>query len=144
MENRINNAQNFTGSVFIVNKLSKKPAKCISTERNHLISLIKNEPFDLFIKQDYRENKILLVAKDKKNPQSLETVQSIAANSNRQTYTQSAKAVIENYKIKKDEILWDFWEKKNKPHSLKEKFNSLLQKAEEKFWDVFSDKDEIL
>ena len=49
-------AQNFNGGLYVVNKLSKKPAQCVEKEKSNLLELIRKEKFDLFIKQDYSKN----------------------------------------------------------------------------------------
>ncbi len=143
MENKINNTGNFTGGVFVVNKLSAKPSKCINSQKGELISLIKKEPFDLFIKQDYRENEILIIGKNKRNSQGIETIEKIPVNSKAQTYTQTAKNLIESHKKHEEQHQWDIWESKHKPHTLKEKLSTLLQKTEDFIWKVFSDAEEI-
>ncbi len=56
-------AQTFQGSVSILGDLSYVPCRQISKATPKLQELFANKNFDLFIKQDYRANQLVFMAK---------------------------------------------------------------------------------
>lgn len=96
-------AQSFNGGLFVVNKLSKKPAQCIEKEKSNIIALIKKENFDLFLKQDYSGNKVNIIATTKTNP-SLYASNSVSIEANHSHYMKTAQKTVAEYKNISDEI----------------------------------------
>lgn len=103
-------AQNFNGRLFVINKLSKKPAQSIEKEKSNLLNLIKKENFDLYIKQNYSNNKINIIATTKLRPQ-INAVAEIPVNSKHSAYLEKGKKVIQDYKTVQENFLWNEYKK---------------------------------
>ena len=96
------NDLSFNGKLYVVNKLSKKPAQCIEKEKSNLLKLIKKEKFDLFIKQDYIKNKVNIVATTKDQPH-ISSSNMVNVTAKGAQYLAAAKRSVENYgKIRDD------------------------------------------
>lgn len=95
--------QSFNGGLFVVNKLSKKPAQCVEKQKSNIIALIKKENFDLFLKQDYSGNKVNIVATTKTNP-GLYASNSVPIEANHSHYMKTAQKTVAEYKNISDEI----------------------------------------
>ncbi len=61
VQNSLNN-QSFNGKIAIVGDLSAEPCKYVRKILPPLKRMIKDKPFDLFIKEDYKENSINFIA----------------------------------------------------------------------------------
>lgn len=55
--------QNFTGKVEILGDLSYNPCRYVRQAYDSMQELIKDKPFDLFIKQNHKENTLSMIAK---------------------------------------------------------------------------------
>lgn len=117
-------AQNFNGRLFVINKLSKKPAQSIEKEKSNLLNLIKKENFDLYIKQNYSNNKINIIATTKLQPQ-INAVAEIPVNSKHSAYLEKGKKVIQDYKTGQENFLWNEYKKKR---TFKEKIFNTINK----------------
>jgi len=118
-------AQNFNGGLYVVNKLSKKPAQCISKEKSNLLELIKKEKFDLFIKQDYSGHKINIVATTKSEPQ-ISASNNVSVTANHSQYLDAAKKTVENYKTVREDYFYDAYQKSR---TFKDKFSDFLREV---------------
>lgn len=107
----INNLNtNFGGDLYIVNKLSRKPAQCVLKEKSNLLELVRKEKFDLYIKQDYSANRVDIVATTKSEPQ-ISASNSLPVTSKHSFYLDAAKKSIENYKTVREDYLYKEYEK---------------------------------
>lgn len=101
---------NFGGNLYIVNKLSRKPAQCVLKEKSNLLELVRKEKFDLYIKQDYSANRVDIVATTKSEPQ-ISASNSLPVTSKHSFYLDAAKKSIENYKTVREDYLYKEYEK---------------------------------
>ena len=101
---------NFGGNLYIVNKLSRKPAQCVLKEKSNLLELVRKEKFDLYIKQDYSANRVDIVATTKSEPQ-ISASNSLPVTSKHSFYLDAAKKSIENYKTIREDYLYKEYEK---------------------------------
>lgn len=115
-------AQSFYGGLYVVNKLSKKPAGCVEKEKSNLLKLIKKEKFDLFIKQDYSKNKIDIVATTKTEPH-ISSLNAVGVNASPAQYLDAAKKSIENYGKVRSDYFYNAYKKGRK---FKDKFNDFV------------------
>ena len=107
----INNLNtNFGGNLYIVNKLSKKPAQCVLKEKSNLLELVRKEKFDLYIKQDYSANRVDIVATTKSEPQ-ISASNDISVTAKHSQYLDAAKKTVENYKTIREDYLYKEYEK---------------------------------
>lgn len=135
------NKQSFQGNIHIVNDLSYLPCKYVRQAYDSIAELIKDKPFDIFIRQNHRENSLSFIAKKSKHLGNLNKPFSENIISNASTmdkgeytkylYTAVAKVTIENY------------ENSFIASSKKEKFKDYLNILSNKFIKLFQDKDEI-
>ena len=107
----INNTDiNFGGNLYIVNKLSRKPAQCVLKEKSNLLELVRKEKFDLYIKQDYSANRVDIVATTKSEPQ-ISASNSLPVTSKHSYYLDAAKKSVENYKTVREDYLYKEYKK---------------------------------
>lgn len=118
-------AQSFNGGLYVVNKLSKKPAQCIEKEKSNLLELIKKEKFDLFIKQDYSGHKINIVATTKSEPH-ISASNDVLVTANHSQYLETAKKSVENYKTVREDYLYKEYKKSR---TFKDKFSDFLREV---------------
>ena len=118
-------AQNFNGVLYVVNKLSSKPAQCILKEKTNLLELIKKEKFDLFIKQDYSANRVNIVATTKSEPQ-ISASNDVLVTANHSQYLETAQKTVENYKTVREDYFWNAYEKSR---TFKDKFSDFMCKV---------------
>ncbi len=102
--------QSFTGGLYVINKLSKKPALSIQKEKSNLLNLIKKENFDLYIKQDYRKNKINIIATTKTEP-NICAVNEIPTVAKHSDYLNVSQKTIQDYKNIKEQLLYEEYQK---------------------------------
>lgn len=121
---QISDSRSFTGKLYVVNKLSKKPAQCILKEKSNLLELIKKEKFDLFIKQDYSKNKINIIATTKTEPQ-ISVTSEVPLTSKHSSYLDATKQLIKSYKAAKEEYIYNSYEKSR---TFKKKFFDAIEK----------------
>jgi len=109
VQNNLNN-QSFNGRIAIVDELSAEPCKYVRKILPRIKSLIQDKPFDLFIKENYKDNNISFIAQKphhfgKKNkPISEYTVSKNIGLPNTETdiehiYLGAAKNTIDNYRM---------------------------------------------
>ena len=67
ISNTQTNNQNFQGQLNIVNDLSYLPCKYTRAAYDEMSKIIKDKPFDLFIKQNYKEDSLSFIAKKPKH-----------------------------------------------------------------------------
>lgn len=108
---QISDNRSFAGKLFVVNKLSKKPALCILKEKSNLLELIKKEKFDLYIKQDYSKNKVDIIATARTEPQ-ISITSEVPLTAKHSSYLDATKQSIIRYKKAKEEYVFDVYEKK--------------------------------
>lgn len=118
-------AQNFNGGLYVVNKLSKKPAQCVEKEKSNLLELIRKEKFDLFIKQDYSKNVVNIIATTKSEPQ-ISASNEISASVKPAQYLNAARKSIENYKTVREDYLYKEYKKSR---TFKDKFSDFLREV---------------
>ena len=117
-------AQNFNGKLYVVNKLSKKPAKCLLKEKSSILKLIKKEKFDLFVKQDYSKNVVNIIAATKYNSE-INVKNGVSLTAKLRTYTEAAKKSVSEYKL----LLNDIYQKSNERKlSLKDRIYRAIEK----------------
>lgn len=61
------NKQNFNGKVVIINDLSTVPTSYVRKNADKLKSLVQELPFDLFIKQNHKEDTVSIIAQKEKD-----------------------------------------------------------------------------
>lgn len=109
---------NFNGKLYVVNKLSKKPAQSVEKEKSNLLKLIKKEKFDLYIKQDYSKNKIDIVATTKAQPH-ISSSSEVKITANPSQYLDAAKKSVENYGTVRDNYFYNAYQQSK---TFKQKF----------------------
>ena len=114
--------QNFNGQLYILNKLSKKPAQCIAKEQSNILKLIEKEKFDLFIKQDYVKNTVNIMAMTKTEPH-INVSNDVPVTAKPSKYLNAARKTIENYEPIREEYHYREYQK-NK--TFKQKFSDFF------------------
>lgn len=132
MNDIYNTDVNFNGGLYVVNKLSKKPAQCILKEKSNFLNIIGKEQFDLFIKQDYSKNVVNIITSTKSSP-DFNVVKTVPVTAKLGAYSVAAKKSVEEYKVLLKNKLFE--ETFNKKLTLKEK----IYKAIEKFLYNYGD-----
>lgn len=135
------NKQNFQGNVNIINDLSYLPCKYVRKAYSAMEEMIKDKPFDLFIRQNHKEQSISIIAKKpehlgKINKPFMETIITNAStmdngNDTVDLYTAVAKETINTYNKAFPTI------------PTGEKIKKFLNKLGNKFVKIFQDEDEI-
>ena len=135
------NKQNFQGNINIVNDLSYLPCKYVRKAYSAMEEMIKDKPFDLFIKQNHPEKSISMIAKKpehlgKINKPFMENIIIDASTMDNGSdtvdlYTAVARETINTY------------DKAFPTISTGEKIKKFLNKLGNKFVNTFQDKDEI-
>lgn len=114
--------QSFNGGIFVVNKLSKKPAQCIEKEKSNIIALIKKENFDLFFKQNYSNNNISITATTFSDS-NFQVTNFVPATAKYSDYLKVSEKTVKDYKKAKDDYIYSEY-KKNR--TFKQKFFDFL------------------
>ena len=101
--------QNFKGNINIVNDLSYLPCKYVRQAYDSMAEMIKDKPFDLFIRQNHKEKSLSFIAKKvehlgKIHKPFVETVLLDASTldkgaSTKDIYTAMAKKSIDDYEV---------------------------------------------
>ena len=135
------NKQSFQGNINIVNDLSYNPCKYVRKAYNSIAEIIKDKPYDLFIKQNYKEDSLSFIAKKPKhlgkiNKPFMENIIIDASTMDNGSdkvdlYTAVARETINTY------------DKAFPTISTGEKIKKFLNKLGNKFVNTFQDKDEI-
>ena len=137
ISNTQTNNQNFQGQLNIVNDLSYLPCKYTRAAYDEMSKIIKDKPFDLFIRQNHKENTLSFIAKKtehlgKKNKPFVENIiTNISTMDNGKYTTDLYKSVAEDTVNTYDKT----YPTKNKNEKIKNFIN--------KFIEIFQDKDEI-
>lgn len=98
--NNISNTtqQNFNGKVVIINDLSAIPTSYVRKNADKLKSLVQDLPFDLFIKQNHKEETVSIIAqKEKDFRNNIAKYVKISFGKNEDLYRSSAKNAIIMY-----------------------------------------------
>ena len=136
-----NKNQNFQGKVNIVNGLSYLPCKYVRQAYASMNELIKDKPFDLFIRQNHGEHSLNFIAKKpqhlgKINKPFVENTISNASNLDNGEYTKELYAIVAEMTINSYEKAFLSVKKEG---NVKTFFNKLVNK----FLSIMQDKDEI-
>ena len=135
------NQQNFQGKINIVNDLSYLPCKYVRKAYSSMEEMIKDKPFDLFIRQNHQNKSISIIAKKpghlgKINKPFTESIITNAStmdegNDTVDLYTSVARETIKTYDKAFPQI------------STGQKIKNFFNKLSDKFLNTFQDKDEI-
>ena len=113
---------NFQGKLIITNRLSNKPNNCINKVKSSLENLILKKDYNLYITQDYTQNKICISAK---YPVSMlnEQGENLQINSKASRYIDAAKNAISKYEnalSDKEQKIWEQNKKESKKQEIKD------------------------
>lgn len=135
------NKLSFQGNVNIVNDLSYLPCKYVRQSYDSMVELIKDKPFDLFIKQNHQDKSLSFIAKKAehlgkiKKPFMENVILDASTMDNGSDtidlYTAVAKETINTY------------DKAFPTLTTGEKIKKVLNKIGNQFIDIFQDKDDI-
>lgn len=136
-----NKNQNFRGNVNIVNDLSYLPCKYVRQAYDSMNELIKDKPFDLFIRQNHGKHSLNFIAKKpqhlgKINKPFVENTISNASNLDNGVYTKELYAIVAEMTI-------NSYEKAFLPVKKEGNVKTFFNKLVNKFLSVMQDKDEI-
>ena len=132
------NNQTFQGRVAIVGDLSAQPTKLVRKTAEDLKTRFKNTDYDLFIKQDYKNNRLELIVARGKDFEKTNKIKGKATISTLETNpdvldtaSDYARINYENQVDAKKFIKPDF----------KEKINEFFNKLENKLFKIMIDED---
>ncbi len=132
------NNQTFQGRVAIVGDLSAQPTKLVRKTAEDLKTRFKNTDYDLFIKQDYKNNRLELIVAREKDFEKTNKIKGKATISTLETNpdvldtaSDYARINYENQVDAKKFIKPDF----------KEKINEFFNKLENKLFKIMIDED---
>lgn len=132
------NNQTFRGRVAIVGDLSAQPTKLVRKTAEDLKTRFKNTDYDLFIKQDYKNNRLELIVAREKDFEKTNKIKGKATISTLETNpdvldtaSDYARINYENQVDAKTFIKPDF----------KEKINEFFNKLENKLFKIMIDED---
>lgn len=132
------NNQTFQGRVAIVGDLSAQPTKLVRKTAEDLKTRFKNTDYDLFIKQDYKNNRLELIVAREKDFEKTNKIKGKATISTLETNpdvldtaSDYARINYENQVDAKKFIKPDF----------KEKINEFFNKLENKLFKIMLDED---
>lgn len=132
------NQTNFQGKINIIpGDLSYYPTKYMKKAYNSINELIKDKPFDLFVKQDYKTDSIKMTAKkqknfwDKKTPEITNTIANASNKNNNSELTSDLYIAVAKRTIKEYED--------NFPQKTSGKINNFFKKLGQKFMQMMQD-----
>ncbi|PWL81052.1 hypothetical protein DBY21_00190 [Candidatus Gastranaerophilales bacterium] len=132
------NNQTFQGRVAIVGDLSAQPAKLVRKAAENLKTRFKNTDYDLFIKQDYKNNRLELIVAREKDFEKTNKIRGKATISTLETNpdvldtaSDYARVNYENQVDAKKIIKPDF----------KEKCSEFFKKLGNKLFEIMTDED---
>lgn len=132
ISNTKSNNQNFQGNVVIVNELSYNPCKYVRKAMGAMQEMIKDKPYDLFIKQHYKENEVSLTAQDSINYLKNKGLKSEAFVSSGENITD------EFYKVMSELVIKDMDSKlAAQPASLAQRFGKLCKRCADNVAEIF-------
>ena len=141
ISNTQQNNTNFQGKINIVNDLSYLPCKYTRAAYDSISQMIKDKPFDLFIKQNHKHHSLSMIAKKtehigKLNKPFIENIIPDASTMDNGQYTTDLYKAVAKETINIYETAF--------PESKKgEKIKKFINKLTNKFIEIFQDKDEI-
>lgn len=92
------NQQNFNGKVVIIDDLSAVPASFVRKNAVKLKKLVNELPFDLFIKQNHKDDTVSIIAqKEKDFRKNNAKYVKISFNKNADLYDKSAEKAVKFY-----------------------------------------------
>lgn len=135
ISNTQNNNQNFQGKINIIpGDLSYMPAKYVRKAYNAMEEQIKDKPFDLFIRQNHKDNTVILTVQKEKDA---------LKNSGLKTMTAISQDADDYESVSKDLINKHEEKIKNSPKTFGEKLKGFFKKVGQRFLEVIQDEDEI-
>lgn len=130
---QINTQTNFQGRVIIDGELSALPAKLVRKSAQTLKDIIADKPYDLFIRQNHREGRILITAQKEKDYIRGKGLKADALmDKNVDLYKECAEYVVKEQDLKL----------KYNP-TFAQKCKRFFNKLGNRFMDIVQDKDEI-
>ena len=135
------NKQAFQGNIHIVNDLSYLPCKYVRQAYDSIAEMIKDKPFDLFIRQNHQDKSTSMIAKKSKRLGKMDKpfMENIIINAS--TMDNGSDTVNLYTAVAKDTI--DTYNKAFPTVSAGEKIKAFFNKFGNKFVSAFQDKDEI-
>lgn len=121
--------QNFQGNVFVDPDLSYYPCKFVRKHYAKLKEMISEKPYDLFIRQNHKENTVSIIAQREQDLLKRKPLRHIVLmDKNLEFYDLAAKYAIEEYDKKLMNLAPTFKEKCNKFfNKLGKKFMTIMQ-----------------
>lgn len=97
--NSQSNPQNFQGRIDIIpGNLSYEPAKNLRKAYNALSEMIKDKPYNLYVRQEYKYNNISLIVQTEKNfIRNKEPKVEYVFSANNDRFESAAKSAIKSY-----------------------------------------------
>ncbi len=130
--------KSFQGNVIIVNELSYNPCRYVRKAMGAMQEMIKDKPYDLFIKQHYKENEVSLTAQDSINYLRNKGLKSEAFVSS------GANINDEFYKVMSEFVIKDMDDKlAARPVSLAHRITKLCKHCAQNVVEVFKNKSEV-
>lgn len=115
------NQQNFKGKIVIIDDLSAVPANYVRQHAKQLKSLVKELPFDLFIKQNHKEGTVSVIAqKEKDFIKNNKKYVKITFDKNDDCYYKSAENAVKFYQTRN--------KKSSFSERIKRKIKNLIEK----------------
>ena len=135
------NKQSFQGNINIVNDLSYNPCKYVRKAYNSIAEIIKDKPYDLFIKQNYKEDSLSFIAKKPKHLGKINKPKekSVIIDASRMDQGQDTTDLY--IAVAKETA--NMYDKAFPELSAKEKCKKFFNKLLNKFVNAFQDEDEI-
>lgn len=132
------NRQSFQGKIVIDSELSYLPTKFVRQAYNSMSEMIKDKEYDLFIRQVYPENRILMTAQREKDLLKGKKLNSQIYIDNHENITKDYYEAAAEYLVK------DFDNKlSNLPETFGQKCKKFFDKLGNKILKIVQDEDEI-